>query len=54
MKVVLLRCGNDSISDVQRADVSVLDDIISVRDGYKQCDMSNDEILLSIELICTN
>ncbi len=24
----------DSISDVERADVSVLDDVISVRDGY--------------------
>ncbi len=44
----------DSISDVERADVSVLDDLISVRDGYKQCDMSNDEVLLTIEVICTN
>ncbi len=38
---------HDSISDVERADVSVLDDVISVCDGYKQCD-------LSIEIICTN
>ncbi len=38
-------CNN--ISDVERADVSVLDDVISVHDGYKQCD-------LSIEHICTN
>ncbi len=30
----------DSISDVERDDVSVLDDVISVRDGYKQCDLS--------------
>ncbi len=27
----------DNIGDVQRANVSVLDDVISVRDGYKQC-----------------
>ncbi len=44
----------DSISDVERADVSMLDDVISVRDGYKQCDCSKDEILLTIEIICTN
>ncbi len=44
----------DSISDVERADVSVLDDVISVRDGCKQCDLSKDEILLIIEIICTN
>ncbi len=44
----------DSISDVERADVSVLDDVISVRDRYKQCDLSKDEILLTIEIICTN
>ncbi len=44
----------DSISNVERADVSVLDDEISVRDGYKQCDLSKDEILLTIEIICTN
>ncbi len=44
----------DSISDVERANVSVLDDILSVRDGYKQCDLSEDEILLTIEIICTN
>ncbi len=44
----------DSISDVERADVSVLDDVISVCDGYKPCDLSEDEILLTIEIICTN
>ncbi len=44
----------DSISDAERADVSVLDDVISVRDGYKQCDLSKDEILLTIQIICTN
>ncbi len=44
----------DSICDVERTDESVLDDVISVRDGYKQCDLSNDEILLTIEIICTN
>ncbi len=44
----------DSISDVERADVSVLDDdVISVRDVYKQCYLSKDEILLTIEIICT-
>ncbi len=43
----------DSISDVERADVSVLHDVISVLDGYKQCDLSRDEILLTIEIICT-
>ncbi len=42
----------DCISDVERADVSVLDDVISVHDGYKQCDPSKDEILLTIEIIC--
>ncbi len=30
----------DSISHVERADVIVLDDLISIRDGYKQCDLS--------------
>ncbi len=44
----------DSIYDVERADVSVLDDVISVCDGYKQCDWSKDEILLTFEIICTN
>ncbi len=44
----------DSISDVERTDVSVLDDVISVHDVYKQCDLSNGEILLTIEIICTN
>ncbi len=44
----------DSISDVERADVSVLDDVISVCDGYKQCHLSKDEILLTIKIICTN
>ncbi len=34
--------------DVARADVNVLDNLISVRDGYKQYDLSNDEILLTI------
>ncbi len=44
----------DSISDVERAGVSVLDDVSSVHDRYKQCDLSNDEILLTIEIMCTN
>ncbi len=44
----------DVIDDVERADVSVLDDVISVHDGYKQCDLSTDEILLIIGFICTN
>ncbi len=44
----------DSVFDVERADVSVLDDVISFRDGYKQCDLSKDEILLTIEIICTS
>ncbi len=44
----------DSNSDIERADVSVLDDLISVHDGYKQCDLSIDEIHLAIEIICTN
>ncbi len=34
----------DSISDVERADVSVLDDVISVHDCYKQCDLSKDNV----------
>ncbi len=54
MKIVPLRCGSDCISDVERADVSVLDDVISVGDGYKQCDLSIDEILLTIYIMCTN
>ncbi len=37
----------DSISDIERADVSVLGDVISVCDGYKQCDLSIVEILLN-------
>ncbi len=44
----------DSISDVERTVVSVLDDVISLLDGYKQCHQSHDEILLTIEIICTN
>ncbi len=43
-----------SISDVERAGVSVLDDVISICDGYKQCELSIDEILLTIEITCTN
>ncbi len=39
-----------TISDVNRAYVSMLDDVISVCDGYKQ---SIDEILLTIEIMCT-
>ena len=45
---------HDSTGDVERADVSVLDDVISVCDGYKQCDLSTDEIFLTFEIICTN
>ncbi len=33
------------ISDVERTDVSVLDNVINVCDGHKQCDLSIDEIL---------
>ncbi len=44
----------DNIGDVERADVSVLDDVISVCDGYKPRDLSTDEILLTIEIICIN
>ncbi len=40
----------NSISDVERADVNLLDDVISVRNAYKQCDLSIDEIPLPIEL----
>ena len=40
----VLKMWHDSIGDVERADVSVLDDVISVHDGYKQCDLSTDEI----------
>ncbi len=29
----------DNIGDVERADVRVLDDVITVCDGYKQCDL---------------
>ncbi len=44
----------DYISDVERTDASVLDDVISVCYGYKQSDLSKDEILLIIEIICIN
>ncbi len=45
----------DSIGNVERADVSVLDDVIRVHDGYKQCELSIvNKILLTIEIICTN
>ncbi len=30
----------NNISDVERADVSELDDVISVHDGYKQYDLN--------------
>ncbi len=33
--------------NLERADVSVLDDVICIRDGYKQCDLSKDEILFN-------
>ncbi len=42
------------MNDVEIADISVLDDVINDGDGYKQCDLSTDEILLTIEIICTN
>ncbi len=45
---VVFKVLYESISHVER------DDVISVRDGYKQCDLSKDEILLTIEIICTN
>ncbi len=35
-------------------DVSVLDEVISVRDWEKQCDLSIDEILVTIEIIYSN
>ncbi len=44
----------DNIGDVERADVVVLDDVISVHDGYKQCKLSINAILLTIEIIFTN
>ncbi len=37
----------DSISDVERADISVLDVVISVCEGYNQCDLSKDEIVFN-------
>ncbi len=37
----------DIISDVETADVSVLDDIISVRDAYTQCGLSIDKFFFN-------
>ncbi len=37
----------DSIGDVERVDVSVMDDVISAHGGYKQCHLTIDEICLS-------
>ncbi len=50
-KVVFFKMWYDKIGDVERADVSVLVDVISEHDSYKPfiC-----EILLSIEIICVN
>ncbi len=52
-EISIFKLWYDTISDVEIADVSVLDDVISFRDGYKQCDLTKDEILLTVEIICT-
>ncbi len=44
----------DSIDDVERAHLSVLDDVISVHDGYQKCDMLTEEIILTIQISYTN
>ncbi len=44
----------DSIIDDESVDTRVLDDVISVSDGYKQCDLSIGAVLLTIVIICTN
>lgn len=50
----VMKMWYDSIDDIERADVSVLNDVIDIRDGYKHCDLSPDEIFLTIDTICTN
>ncbi len=51
---IVFKMWYHSSGDVEKADVSLLDDIISVHDGYKQCDLTVDDILLIIGIICTN
>ena len=43
-----------NITDIERADVTAVNDVIDVRDGYKHCNLTTDEILVTIEMICTN
>ncbi len=49
--IASLRCDTIALVNVDRA--GMLDDVISLLDGYKQCDRSTDEILLTIGIICT-
>ncbi len=44
------------MKDEERADMSVLNDVNDVRDGYKQCQprqMSSNKIMLTTGIICT-
>lgn len=50
----VIKSWKNSISHIETADIIALKDVIDVRDGYKQCFLSSDEILLTIETICTN
>ncbi len=50
----VLRSWYDNISDYEKANNVALNDVIDVRDGYKQCNLSPDEIFLTIQTICTN
>ena len=43
----------NSLKDEELADVSVIKEVIDVRDGYKHCELSHNEILLTIEILCT-
>ncbi len=54
VQVWIFKMWYDNIGDIERADVSVLDEVISVSDGYKPRDLPTDEIRLTIEIICTN
>ena len=44
----------DSITIEEKSNIIALHDMIDVRDGYKECDLSSEEILLTINLICTD
>ncbi len=50
----VFKMWHDSIGDVEKADVSVLNDVISVHGGYKQCDLSIDDFLNNVHCLNVN